>query len=326
MMFESRFRPLLALVACVPLLAFAPKAGAQAFPDPNRNIELIVPYAPGGSTDAMARMIAPRLQEILKSPVVVMNRAGAAGAIGTAYGLATSDGYRIIAAGNSNLGPGLIARDKPSYTLDDVSSLARATINPLLFVAKKGRFASFEAFVKEAREKPDTITFGTWGPRSPAHFYGEMIGDSIGGKLRHIPYDSGSKAMLAALAGQIDIAVATAATAKASINSGQLMGLFVSTDYKLADFPNVESIKTLGYPNAVYVSFEGFVTGAKVPADRVAVLRSAFEKILNDPKVKASLAEGGAEPSYQSGPQYDQHLRSNLTTLSEIRAKVGMED
>lgn len=324
-MFDSLSRPLLklglALCAALPLAV-----QAQAWPDPNRNIELVVPFAPGGSTDAMARVIAPRLSEQLKAPVVVVNRAGAAGAIGTAYGLATNDGYRIIAAGNSNLGPGLISRDKPSYTLDDVSALARATINPLILVAKKGRFASFEAFVKEAREKPDTITFGTWGLRSPAHFYGEMIGQQIGGKLRHIPFDSGSKAMLAALGGQIDVAVATAATAKSNINAGQLMGLLVSTDYKLPDIPSVESIKTLGYPNAVYVSFEGFVTGSKVPPDRVAILRQAFDKILNDPKVKGALADGGAEPGYQSGPQYEQHLRRNLVTLSEIMSTVKMDD
>ncbi|HVZ45194.1 MAG TPA: tripartite tricarboxylate transporter substrate binding protein [Ramlibacter sp.] len=309
----------LAVAASLPL-------AARAEDYPNHTIEIIVPYAPGGSTDAMGRVVAPRLSELLKVPVVVSNRAGAAGAIGTAYGLATSDGYRIVAGGNSNLGPGLISGQRPSYTLDDVTSIARATINPLLLVAKTGRFASFEAFAKEAREKPDTITFSTWGPRSPAHFYGEMIAESVGGKLRHIPYDSGSKAMLAAMGGQVDIAVATAATAKAQINAGTLMGLLVSTESKLPDIPSVESIKALGYPNAVYVSFEGFVTGSKVPADRVAVLRQAFEKILNEPKIKTALADGGAVPSYQSGPDYDRHLRQNLVTLSAVMAKVKMDD
>lgn len=316
-------RPLLmlALTLCVGL-----PLASHAEDFPSRSIELVVPYAPGGSTDVMARLVAPQLSEQLKVPVVVVNRAGAGGAIGTSYGLSVHDGYRIIAAGNSNLGPGLISGPKPSYTLDDVTALARATVNPLILVAKTGRFASFEAFVKEAREKPDTITFGTWGLRSPAHFYGELIGDVIGGRMRHIPYDSGSKAMLAALGGQVDVAVATAATAKPNINSGALIGLFVSTDYKLQDIPSVESIKTLGYPQAVYVSFEGFVTSSKVPADRVAVLRRAFDVILQDPKVVAALAAAGAEPGYQNGAQYDQHLRRNLVTLSDIMSKVKMED
>jgi len=316
-------RPLLMMVLA---LCMGLPLASQAQEFPNRSIELVVPYAPGGSTDAMARVIAPKLSEQLKVPVVVVNRAGAGGAIGTVYGLSAHDGYRIIAAGNSNLGPGLISGQKPGYTLDDVSALARATINPLILVAKTGRFANFDAFVKEAREKPDTITFGTWGLRSPAHFYGELIGDSIGGRMRHIPFDSGSKAMLAALGGQIDVAVATAATAKSNINAGALIGLFVSTDYKLKDIPSVESIKTLGYPNAVYVSFEGFVTSSKVPADRVAILRKAFDAILTDPKVMAALAEGGAEPGYQPGAEYDKHLRANLVTLGNIMSKVKMED
>jgi tripartite-type tricarboxylate transporter receptor subunit TctC len=322
-MFESFARVLLKLGAAVCMVV--PLAlQAQQYPD--HPIELVVPYAPGGSTDAMARLVAPRLSELLRVPVIVNNRAGAGGAIGTAYGLQSHDGYRIVAAGNTNLGPMLIVGQKPSYTIDDVSAIARAIVNPLILVTKKGRFADFGTFVKEAKDKPDTITYGSWGPKTPSHFYAEMVAQSAGIKLRHIPYDSGSKAMLAALGGQVDVAVVTAATAKTNIKAGTLTGLLVSTDSKLSDLPGVESIKALGYPGAVYVSFEGFVTSSKVPADRLNVLRQAFEKVLNEPKVKAALADTGAEPGYQSGPEYDQFLRKNLAILKAITTKVKMDD
>jgi len=293
---------------------------------PNHTIELIVPYAPGGSTDTMARLIAPQLSKTLKVPVAVINRAGANGAIGTGYGLSTHDGYRIIVAGNSNLGPSLIVGNRPNFTIDDVSGLARANINPLLLVTKKGRFENFEALVKEAKEKPDTITYSTWGPLSPAHFYGALIAQSAGIKLRHIPYDSGSKAMLAALGGQVDLAVSTVATSKSQINNGSLTGLLVSTENRQPDLPNVKSVKDLGYPDAVYVSFEGFVTSSKVPADRIDILRRAFEKILNEPKMQTSLVEAGVVPGYLSGPQYDEFLRNNLKTLRDIAEKVKIEE
>jgi tripartite-type tricarboxylate transporter receptor subunit TctC len=323
MMFNILARSMLKI--SVALCMVAPLASlAQQYPD--HAIELIVPYAPGGSTDAMARLVAPRLSELLKVPVVVSNRAGAGGAIGTAYGLQTHDGYRIVAAGNTNLGPMLIVGQKPTYTIDDVSAIARAIVNPLMVVTKKGRFADFDAFLKEAKQKPDTVTYGSWGPKTPSHFYAEMIAQSAGVKLRHIPYDSGSKEMLAALGGQVDVAVVTAATAKTNIKAGTLTGLLVSTDTKLSDVPSVESIKALGYPGAVYVSFEGFVTSSKVPADRLIVLQQAFEKILNDPQVKAALLETGAEPGYQSGPEYDAFLRKNLTILKDITTKVNMDD
>ncbi|MGB6103105.1 MAG: tripartite tricarboxylate transporter substrate binding protein [Pusillimonas sp.] len=317
----SRLLPKFALALCM----VAPTL-SQAQDYPNHTIEMIVPYAPGGSTDALGRLIAPQLSEILKVPVVVINRTGAGGAIGTAYGLATDDGYRIVVAGNSNLGPGLIVGNKPNYTIDDATGLGRAIINPLLLVSKKGRFENFEAFVKEAKEKPDTLTFATWGPRSPAHFYGEMIAQSAGIKIRHIPYDSGSKAMLAALAGQVDVAVSTVATSKEQIHAGGLTGLFVSTADRLPDLPDIQSITALGHPNAVYVSFEGFVTSSKVPADRINVLRQAFAQILNDPKTKSALASAGGVPSYMDGPQYDEFLRKNLDTLRDIAATVKIDE
>lgn len=312
------------LATITSFLCWAPASHAQDYP--NHTIELVVPYAPGGSTDTMARIVAPRLSAILKVPVVVNNRPGASGMIGTAFGLQSNDGYRVVVAGNTNLGTLLVAGQKPSYSLDDATGLAGATINPLLIVTKKGRFTDFGAFLKEARANPDTITYATWGPKTPAHFFAELVAQNAGIKLRHIPYDSGSKAALAVLGGQVDVAVATAATAKPFIAAGTMTGLVVGTESKLEDMPSVESIKVLGYPGAVFGSFEGFVTGSKVPADRVAILRQAFEKLLNDPETSAAVRAGGALTLYQSGPQYEEFMRKNLSTLRDLTSKVKMDE
>ncbi len=132
--------------------------------------------------------------------------------------------------------------------------------------------------------------------------------------------------MLAALGGQVDLAVSTVATSKSQINNGSLTGLLVSTENRQPDLPDVKSVKDLGYPDAVYVSFEGFVTSSKVPADRIDILRRAFEKILNEPKMQTSLVEAGVVPGYLSGPQYDEFLRNNLKTLRDIAEKVKIEE
>lgn len=297
---------------------------AQEFP--NKEIEIVVPYGTGGSTDAMARIVGAKVSELLKVPVIVANKPGASGAIGTMYALATSDGYRIATGGNSNLGPVLAIGQKPPYALEDVAPVARSVVNPLLVVTKKGRFASLDAMIKEAKAKPDSITFGSWGVKSPGHIYGELLAQVAGIKLRHIAFDGGSKAMLSALGGHTDLAVVTIPTAKSNVKAGQLTALAITSDVRDDDLNEVASIKELGLPDAVYVSFDGFMMGAKVPRDRQAIIRDAFQKALNDPKVRDELKKAGSEPGYLTGPDYEAFLKRNVETLKRVAAKAGIED
>ncbi len=110
---------------------------------------------------------------------MVVNRAGAAGSIGGSYAFSTTDGYRILAGGSSNLGAAPAAGSKPTYTIDDVTGVAQVLVNPIVLVSKKGRFASFDAFLKEACGKPETVTVGSWGVRSLGHFYLEQASESL---------------------------------------------------------------------------------------------------------------------------------------------------
>lgn len=306
-------------------LLFAMGSAAQQ-DFPNRQIELVVPYGPGGGTDAMARIVGPRLSELLKVPVVVVNKPGAAGAIGTSYVLGANDGYRIGAGGNSNLGPLVAIGPKPPYSLTEVAGIARAVVNPLVLVAKKDRFADFQAFLKEAKEKPDSVTFGSWGNKSPAHIYGELFVQATGAKLRHIPFDGGTKAMLSALAGHTDIAVVTIATAKGQLQAGTLVPLAITADSRHSDLPNVPTVGELGFREATYVTFDGFVGSAKAPKEHLAILRSAFEKALNDPKVKEDLKKAGSEPGYMDGPQYEEFMRRNVDLQRRVAARAGIQE
>lgn len=325
---RSAWRPgqaALSLAALSLAAAFvAPSASAQEFP--TKEIEIVVPYATGGSTDAMARIVGVKVSELLKVPVIVVNKPGASGAIGTMYALATSDGYRVATGGNSNLGPVLAIGQKPPYSLDDVAPVARGVVNPLLVVTKKGRFASLDAMIREAKAKPDTITFGSWGVKSPGHIYGELLAQSAGIKLRHIAFDGGSKAMLSALGGHVDLAVVTIPTAKSNVKGGQLTALAITGDQRDDDLADVATIKELGLPDAVYVSFDGFMMGSKVPKERQAVIRDAFQKALNDPKVRDELKKAGSEPGFLNGPDYEAFLKRNLETLKRVATKAGIED
>lgn len=317
-------RTLSLLGSALLLFSSALTAGAQDFP--NKQIEIVVPYGAGGSTDAMARIVGQKVSELLKVPVVVVNRPGASGVIGTNYLLGSTDGYRIATGGNSNMGTPLAIGQKPPYALGDFAPLGRAVVNPLLLVTRKGRFADFEAFLKEARAKPEALTFGSWGAKSPGHFYGELLGQTAGVKMRHVPFDGGAKAMLSAIGGHTDLAVVTIPTAKASIKAGTLTALAVTGDRRDPDLADVPTIKELGLADAVYVSFDGFVASGKVPRDQLAILRSAFDRSLNDPKVQDDLRKLGSEPGYLDGGQYDAFLRQNVEVLKRVATKAGIEE
>ena len=298
---------------------------ARADDYPSRQIEFIVPFGPGGSSDTYVRLLAPRISTLLKVPVVVVNRPGAGGVIAAQYALQANDGYRLFAGSAGPLGSALVVGSKAPYTLDDVSGIAQAMVNPLTLVAKPGRFASLDAFIKEARDKPGTINIGSYGLRSGAHFYIEQLSQTLNVKLVHVPYDSGAKAMVAAMSGEVDISVVTAATAKSNINGGTLKALFVSTEQNVADLPGVESIKSLGYPAAVVGMSEGIVTSSKVAPDRVEILRKAFEFVLNDPAVATGIRTLGAEPVYLSGPAYNAVLKKDYDRLKTIATRVQMD-
>ena len=307
---------------CVSLAAWS--AAAQDFP--SRPIELVVPYAPGGSTDAMARIVAPRVSDLLKVPVVVVNKPGASGVIAINYVLASNDGYKVAAAGNSNFGPLLAVGQKPPYAIQDAAGIARAVVNPLLVVARKGRFASFDAVLQEARANPEGLTFGSWGAKSPGHFYGELLAQTTGIRMRHIPFDGGSKAMLSAMGGHTDLAVVTIPTAKGNVRSGTIAALAITGDQRDPEMPEVPTMRELGFPAATYASFDGFVASAKAPREQVSVLRDAFAKVLDDPKVKDELRRAGSEPGALQGPQYEDLMRRNLEVLKGVAARAGIQE
>ena len=302
-------------------------ATAQAQQDfPNRQIELVVPYGPGGGTDTMSRIVGQRVSEILKVPVVIVNKPGAAGAIGTSYVISAKDAYRIGAGGNSNLGPLIAIGTKQPYSLNEVSAIARAVVNPMLLVTKSGRFADFKAFIEEAKRNPDTVTFGSWGNKSPAHIYGELFTQTTGAKLRHIPFDGGTKAMLSALAGHTDIAIVTIATAKGQLEKGDLVALAVTSEQRDPDLPTVPTVAELGFEKASYVTFDGFIGSAQAPDAQLAVLRRAFQQALNDPEIQERLKKAGSNPGYLDGPDYQQFMQRNVELQRRVAELAGIKE
>jgi tripartite-type tricarboxylate transporter receptor subunit TctC len=298
---------------------------AETFPA--REIELVINFAPGGSTDMMARIVGNKVSKHLGVPVIYNNKPGGGGAIAANF-VANSkpDGYVVGTAGASNLGTLLATSDKIPYTLKEFSGVARAAIVPLVVVARKGRFENFEALVKEAKQKPGAIMFGSWGSKSTSHIMGELINQVLGIKIKHVPFDGGAKALVAVLGGHIDIAVSTPSTSLSNLRAGTVAALAVTTPNRVDDIPDAPTMKELGFSSATFASYDGFVTSSKVPKERLEVLLSAFEKSMMDPEVQDGLKKAGMVPGFLSGKDYDAFLASNLDLLKSVATKAGIKE
>jgi tripartite-type tricarboxylate transporter receptor subunit TctC len=232
----------------------------------------------------------------------------------------------IGTGGLSNLGTILATSDKIPYTLKDFAAIGRAAIVPLVLFTKKGRFETFADFVKEAKQKPDVIMFGSFGAKSSTHMLGELVSQVCGVKMKHVPFEGDSKAFVAVLGGHVDIGISTPTTILSNIKAGGVTALAAATPNRLENLPDVPTLKELGYPDATFVAFDGFVASSKVPADRLSIIQAAFERALKDPEVQEGLKRGGMVPGYLSGKEYDSFLASTLETLKKTAAKAGIKD
>lgn len=316
---------ILSTVTALVAFAMAP-THLLAQPFPNKPVELVVPFSPGGATDAMARIVAPRLSTELGVPVIVTNKPGANSAIGTNYVLASQDGYRIGTGGNSNLGTILIGGSSPGYSLDDVAGLGRAVSIPMVLVTQKDRFRNLNDFVTAARKSPGGLQVASWGHKSPGHFATAMLSQQSGMKLQHIPFEGGAKAVVAAIGGHVDAALVTIPSALANIQAGRLTALAVTSATRVRDLPGVSTLAELGYPRASYVSFDGFMTSAKVPPERLTILRAAMAKALTDPQVRAALLKTGVDPAFLKAADYDEFLRVNSTLLVVVSVRADIKE
>ena len=201
---------------CLPVLCGCGLASGQNYP--NRTITIIVPAAPGGTNDINARPLAQALGKILGQSVVVVNRPGAGGAIGTAFAAsAKPDGYTLVmplATAAAIPEADLLYGRKPSFTMDQFTSIALLSADPnLLGTRIDAPWKSISELVADARQNPGRITYGTSGNYGPSHFMTEMFAHAAGIKLNHVAYGGGGPALIAMLGGQVGLAPVTPAQA-----------------------------------------------------------------------------------------------------------------
>lgn len=296
MTFAKRLCRLSALLAAT--LAFTATPYAQAaYPD--KPIKLVVPFPPGGPTDAMARIVGQHLSQALGQPIIVDNRGGAGGTIATeAAANAAPDGYTLFFAttGTMAINPSLYRNFKidPLKAFEPIGSVA--STNNVLVVAPSLGVNSVKDLIALAKQKPGALTFGSAGNGSSNHISGELFKSMAGIDITHVPYKGSAAAFTDMLGGQISMMFDTVSSQVQHIASGKVKALGVTGKTRSEALPNVPAIAEAGLPNFEVTIWFGLAAPKGTPNDIVMKLHGQLEKLLKMPDVKTKLASLGAEP------------------------------
>lgn len=310
-------------------LAAPALARAQArFPD--RPITIVAPFPPGGQADLAARPIAAAMQKLLGQPVVVQNRAGAGGAIGhAAVAKSAPDGHTLLMALPSFvfLPESMRIRGQvPSYEVADLAPIARVLADPMLLGAPAGKWADADAFVADAKRRPDAISYSSSGIYGTLHVATEMMAGAVGLKLLHVPFTGAGPALSAFTAGTVDFIAATPGVLKPAIDAGRMVVLANWGAARHKDFAQAPTWMEKGFAGVEYYNWAGLFAPAATPAPVQAILQDAMEKAMADPETSRIFLGAGAEPAYQNAADFAAFVRADTTRLEAVVRRIGRVD
>ncbi|UDG73568.1 tripartite tricarboxylate transporter substrate binding protein [Achromobacter sp. 77] len=289
--------------ACSAILAAMPVTGALAQGSyPDKPIRVIMPWAAGGPTDVVGRVVAVQMGEILGQPLVIETRAGASGTIGAAQvAKAPADGYTVLM--NPSV-QGIYPAQFKSLSFDPIKDFRMVgvlgTVPMVAVVPPTSKFKTFADLIEHARAQPGTLTFASPGVATLPHLAGELINSSTKASISHVGYRGSSPALTDVAGGHVDLMYAPLAPALPLIQSGKVVPLAVTTKARLADLPNVPTIAESVLPDFDIVTWYGMWVPKDTPEPIIAKLNAAMVQASKSPKVVDALKSQGTMPSTMS--------------------------
>jgi tripartite-type tricarboxylate transporter receptor subunit TctC len=294
---------------------------------PSKPITMIVPFPPGGLADLVARPVAEAMSRDLGQPVVIENKAGAGGGIG--MGLAAKakpDGYTILLALSSLtvIPEADVLLGRPAmFGLPDLRPVARFTADPtVLAVRADAPWKTVQQFIDDAKNRPGAINYGSSGNYGTMHMPMEILAQTAGVKMTHIPFTGAGPAVVALLGGQIDAVSSGPATAQQQVKAGKLRVLAHWGNGALASLPEAPSLKDAGF-NAEYAQWSGLFITQATPEPIAQRLRAAAKAAAQDARVKEVILGAGSPVLYQDSAEFEKYVQADAKRMAEVVKRIG---
>ena len=310
------------VVVCA-LAALCPFSAAQQFP--NRSIRLVVPFAPGGSSDTLARIMGQRLSENVGQPVIVDNRPGGGGAAGSdLVAKSAPDGYSLLIGSVATMViAGAMNPRLPYDAMRDFEHVGLWVTFPLaLVVHANAPAASLKDLIEQARSKPGVLKHGLQGIATSSHMFNELMCHLAGIKVVNVPYKGGAPALTGVLVGEVDYAMVAVSTAQAQVAAGRVRALGVTSARPAASLPNVPPIASV-LPGYDALNFHGLHVAAKTPAAFVAKLNEETTKILRSPGTQQKLAGLDMDIAASRPDEYRAFIAAQIKLWTPIVKATG---
>lgn len=308
------------------LVAAAGLAAAQT-PYPAKPVTMVVPFPPGGLADVVGRPVAEAMARELGQPVVVENKGGAGGGIGMAQvARAAPDGYTVLMALSSYsvLPEADVVLGRPQmYAFEALRPIARFTADPtVLAVRADAPWRTVKDFVEDAKKRPAAINYGSSGNYGTMHVPMEILAQTAGIKLTHVPFTGAGPAVVALLGGQIEAISTGPATVLQHMKAGKVRVLGHWGNGRLGAMPDVPSLKDAGY-DAEYAQWSGLFVPAATPEPVVQRLRAVARAAAADAKVKEVILNAGSPVLYQDTPDFERYVQADVRRMADVVKKIG---
>ncbi|MBI3937094.1 MAG: tripartite tricarboxylate transporter substrate binding protein [Betaproteobacteria bacterium] len=313
-----------ALALLVALGCILGSAHAQQFP--TKSIRFIVPFTPGGGTDTFARIVAPKLGDALGQQVIVDNRAGAQGSIGTAIGAKSPpDGYTIVLGfiGTLTINPHLY-RNVGYDPIKDFAAVARGTMQPYVLVVHPSvPVKTLKELAALAGKHPGKLTFGS--SSSAAQLAAELFKMITGTNMLHVPYKGAGPALMDLLAGNLDMTFSVPAAPSGHVKAGKLRAIAVTGTKRLLEFPDIPTSAESGYPDLEVTGWYGIVVPAGTPKDIIARLNAETVRALQLSDVKQRLSGAGLDAAPSSSEEFAAIIKKEYERWGKVVKAAGLK-
>ena len=291
---------------------------------PEKPIKILIGYAPGGSTDVVARLIAPRLGEKLGQPVVIENKPGGAGDFAAELMLqAPADGYTLMMSTVAlhAINPGLLKQR--FHPLNDFTPIALVCSYPMIMIGSPQTAYKSLAELKELAAKAPTF-YSSSGVGSPGHLSGELLAKALGANITHVPYKGGAPSVLAIMSGEAQVNFATLPAVVPQIRGAKVRAIGLASKERNPAVPDVPTLAELGVADFDVGTWSGLIGPKGVPADVVVKINEAVAAVVNDPAIKKRLVDEGAEIRLMSPQDFGTFMRSENVRWVKVVKDAGI--